>query len=281
MIEYRYALVRYVPNPKRMEPTNVGVLLQGAGRLDFKLNPHAPKRANINTTVFHQWRDFLDKEVRGPHLPLFQPPREDSAFLAYLSDLCNSTVVLSTAYQFVTPLPFDLALEALYAELVAPPPDANPPVPNQPAGRFRQLTDVRGFVKRGMKRHEHVVRGGDRLWMAYRQVENGCLLAIDKVEVNERMGATANEIERLPTVESKLHSFLCPGKGEKPTRYVLLVDELSKPFGSQPPAEFEAMREDLNSAVESLTSKGAEIVRTLDSTVELADEIDAMLSPYP
>jgi hypothetical protein len=277
MNEFLYALIRYISNPKRMEPQNVGVLLQGDGQIEFKLNPHASKRGDIDTQVFQKWKAFLHQEVNEAAMPLFQPARSDVEFLRYLSDLCDSTVVLSPPLQLVTGKPFSEVLESLYDELVAPP-ESNKAAARRPAGRFRQLSDERDFIRRGMKRRMHLTRGKDRFWMAYRQVENGTLLAIDKVEVNTRLDETANEIERLPNIEHHLQRFLARRKGERPSRFVLLADQMERPFGAQSPEEFAAMREDLELAIADLQSKGAEIVRTVDATHSLANEIDAMLA---
>lgn len=277
MSEYRYALIRYIANPKRMEPQNVGVLLQGDGQIDFRLNPHASKRGDIDTPVFRKWTSFLQQEVRDAAMPLFQPPRSDVEFLRYLSDLCDSTVVLSPALQIISNKPFDDVLESLYDELVAPP-ESSRAAARRPAGRFRQMSDEREFVRRGMKKRMHLTRGNDRFWMAYRQVANGTLLAIDKVEVNTRLDETANEIERLPTIEHHLPSFLKNRKGERPSRFVLLADQLEKPFGSQSDKEYEAMKDDFESAIAKLRSKGAKILRTVEETQELVAEIDSMLS---
>jgi len=95
MALYHYSLIRYVPDPDRMEPVNVGLVLQGDGGLDFRLNPHASKRKEIDTEQFRRWKDFFEAEIRGPHLPLFQPERESARFFRYLSDLCGGPVFLS------------------------------------------------------------------------------------------------------------------------------------------------------------------------------------------
>lgn len=276
MNEFRYSLIRYIANPKRMEPQNVGVLLQGDGQIDFRLNPHASKRGDIDTQIFRKWKSFLHQEVHEAALPLFQPPRSDSEFLRYLSELCDSTVVLSPPLQVISSKPFDETLNSLYEDLVAPP-ESSRAAARRPAGRFRQLSEEHEFLRRGMKKRMHLNRGADRFWMAYRQVANGTLLAIDKVEVDVRMDETANEIERLPLIENHLPKFLEKRKGERPSRFVLLADRFERPFGSQSYEEYEAMKDDFESAISRLQSKGAEVLRTVEATQGLVAEIDAML----
>src|SRR5437763_17103420 len=95
MTELRYALIRFIPDMDRMEPINVGVILQGEGRIEFKLGPHAAKRADVDTQVFQKWRAFLEEEIRGAAVPLLQPPKDSAQFLHYLAGLCEQTVLIT------------------------------------------------------------------------------------------------------------------------------------------------------------------------------------------
>src|SRR5436190_24087936 len=86
MFDFRYALIRYIPDPFRMEPINIGVLLQGRGRIDFRLNTQASKKGVVDTATFKRWRSFLDEEVGGKPVPLFQPDKSTPQFFAYLQE---------------------------------------------------------------------------------------------------------------------------------------------------------------------------------------------------
>lgn len=283
MQEFRYLLIRYIPDADRMEPINVGVILQGAGRVDVRVSPHAAKRKEIDTAVFQQWRRFFLDEIRGESAPLFQPPKMSPQFLTYLAQLCEGSVILTRPLVLATdPVrSFDEALESLYRRLVAPPDITSPVAASRPTGRFRQLTENRDFLKRGMKRHVHLEVDKERFWIAYRQVRNGELIAIDKIEVNTQIGATANEIERLPRILQQLPTFLEGAKAGPSRRFVLLADELKQPFTEQAQAEFEAMQEDLEGVVEKVTKEGGRVLRSVRSAEELADEIDRILPPLP
>ena len=158
MIEYQYVLIRYVPDRERMEPVNVGLILQGAGRLDFRFSPHAAKRKEIDTEAFRRWREFFKTEIRGAAAPLFHPERTSPQFLRYLEELCEGPVVLSRSLYFGTEphRNFDDVLESLYKRLVAPPEIISPSAATRPTGRFRQIAEERHFLTRGMRRHVHV-----------------------------------------------------------------------------------------------------------------------------
>ncbi|TWT44149.1 hypothetical protein RAS1_05570 [Phycisphaerae bacterium RAS1] len=281
MNEYRYLLIRYVPDADRMEPLNVGVILQDqeTGRLEFKLNPHAAKQKIVDTPTWHSWKAFFQEEIKGSAYPLFQPDRRSSEFLRYLEGLCNGPILLTRPLSISTgESDFGTVLESLFSRLVAPRPSEEPAA-TRPTGRFRQLAVARRFVQRGLRKHTHVVINENRLWIAYRQVLDGELLAIDKVEVANQIGHTANEIERLPKVIQRLPEFLRAKVDGKATRYVLLADQFASAFSDQTPSEFDLMREDLESAIKEFNTYDIEVIRTTTAAENLASEIDKKLEP--
>lgn len=278
MADYRYSLIRYVPDMQRMEPSNVGVILQGCGRLDVKLSPHAAKRGDIDTAVFQQWRDFFHAEIKQDAIPLFQPPKTSEQFFRYLRGLCEDTVVLSETLFYQSADRFDQVLEQLYDRLVAPPRSTDSLPSNRPSGRFRDIAEEKGFLRRGMKRHAHLFVNNQRLWMPYRQIHNDSIWAIDKVEINTQIGQTANEIERLPTIQQHLATFL-GSKSRANPKYYVLADQFERPFSSQDDSEFEAMRDDLERSLECLQKDGANVVRNVEDVEKLATEIDKHLEP--
>ncbi len=279
MQDFRYMLVRYVPDRERMEPINVGIILQGAGRIDFRLNPHAARRKEIDTATFQQWRQYFQDEIVADHTPLFQPERMSPDFLCYLQGICEGSVILSRplAASVTGANTFDEVIASLYSRLVAPPEVTSPVAASRPAGRFRQIAEERRFVDRGMKRQAHVRVGKKRLWMAYRQVENGELIAFDKVEVDKQISQTANEIERLPQIAGQLPELFGASTEYKGVKYCLLADDLSKPFRDQPSEEFEAMRDDFRRYLEKIVKAGGQILDSPKEVENLADQIDQKL----
>ena len=276
MIDYRYVLVRFVPDRERMEPINVGLILQGAGRIDYQFSQHAAKRKEIDTDIYNEWKAFFRAEIKGEAAPLFQPDRASPQFLRHLEALCGETVVLSRPLSLSVDesRAFDDVVDSLFRRLVAPREAETPGAATRPTGRFRQLAEEREFVNRGMKRHAHVLVNNDRLWMAYRQVVNGETIALDKVEVGNQIGATSYEIERLPLIADKLPSFV----GEKRTHF-LLVDHLEQPFTDQPDDEFEAMRDDLERCVDRVEKAGGTVIREVNGVETFADRLHDCLPP--
>lgn len=276
MIDYRYVLVRFVPDPERMEPTNVGVILQGNDRVNVQFSPHAAKRKEIDTEIYNEWKAFFQTEICGDAAPLFQPDRASPKFLQHLEALCGETVVLSRPLLLSVDdsQHFEDVLQSLYRRLVAPCEPETAGAATRPTGRFRQLAEERGFDDRGMKKYAPISVNHDRLWRAYRQVVNGEIIALDKVEVGNRIGETSTEIERLPLIAEKLPSFV----GEKRTHF-LLVDQLEQRFTGQTVDEFEAMRDDLESCVERIEKAGGKVIRELSDVDTFADRLDACLRP--
>lgn len=279
MVDYRYSLVRYIPDIRRMEPTNVGLVLQGKGQVAVKISPHAAKRKEIDTQVFQRWKAFLNQEVDGTAVPLFQPDKTSPQFFDYLSQLCDGPIFMSEAlhHSALENVTFKDVLSELYQRLVAPKESIAAMAASHPTGRFRQISEDRRFIRRGMKQYAHVSIPQGKLWMAYRQIDNGELIAIDKVEVNNRIGDTAIEIERIPRILEDLPKFLKSGHGTKPTRFILLADELDHPFSNQSFDEFAAMRSDLDGAIEKVRNSGGHVLRTPEEAETLATEIDERL----
>ena len=94
-VDHRYMLIRYVPDVERMEPINVGVILQGQGQLDVRLSPHAAKRKDVDTAAFRRWKDFFIEEVKGDPESLFQPEKTSLRFLQNIAELCDGPILLS------------------------------------------------------------------------------------------------------------------------------------------------------------------------------------------
>lgn len=276
MIDYRYVLVRFVPDPERMEPTNVGVILQGNGDVDIQFSPHAAKRKEIDTEIYNEWKAFFQTEIRGDAAPLFQPDRATPKFLQHLEALCGETVMLSRPLLLSVDdsQRFEDVLQSLYRRLVAPREVEPAGAATRPTGRFRQLAEEYRFDNRGMKKHAHVHVNDNPLWMAYRQVVNGETIALDKVEVRNQIGMTSLEIQILPLIADNLPKF-----ASEERKHYLLVDELEQPFTDQTVAEFEAMRDDLERCVGLVERAGGTVIREVTDVETLANRLDSSLPP--
>jgi hypothetical protein len=282
MQQFRYALIRFVKDRERMEPVNVGVILQGEGRVDFKLQPHFARHKDVDTAVWGAWRRFFEQEVRGEAVPLFQPDRVTEPFLWHLHSLATSNVVLSEPLLASAPddRSFEAMLNVLYERLAAAPDEQPRATATRPTARFKEITEQRHFLRRGMKKPAFVHSGSERLWHAFRQVENGVHIAIDKVEVGRELHLTATEIQMLQLVTERLPRFLNPDIAQRSTRYILLADKLEKPFTDQSEEDFRGMKRLLDEYQERIAGAGGRVVRSADEVGGIATEMEKSLSPW-
>jgi hypothetical protein len=266
-----------------MEPINIGVILQGSGRIDFKLSPNAARRKDIETQVYQKWRKFFEQEIGGPAIPLFQPPKHSPDFIAHLGSLCENTITITRPLILANQVPtsFEEALESIYDRLVAPP-EQKKRQPNRPTSYFRQIEDEKEFRKRGMKKHPYIaIPGvpGNKHWNAFRQVLNGQDIAIDKIEVGNSVGLTADEIQKLSSgVGSFLTAFLKsrPTDG-RPKRYCLIADQLDTKFSEQTEEDYGIMQEELDGIKRLVKTLGGEVLDQPNEIVGFTDEIDRRL----
>ncbi len=279
MNDLHYALIRFVPDMARMEPINFGVVLQGFGKIDFKLNPNFARRKDVETPVFQQWRDFLVEEIRGEPMPLFQPQKHSVEFLTHLANLCEQTVSMSRPL-FVSAKKdesFEDVLESLFTKLVLPPESPKPDHMPRPTSRFRGIEDEKQFLRRGMRKHPYLTHPGDKRWNAYRQLLNGENIVIDKVEVQNNVGLTADEIQKLASgVESFLDRFLVSSTPAIP-KYYLLADDLKEKFTDQSDGDYNAMKDELDCVIKTVESRGGLVLRRAEEVVDLANLIDNKL----
>ena len=280
MNDLRYALIRFIPDMARMEPINFGVVLQGSGKIDFKLNPNFAKRKDVETAVYQQWRNFLAEEIRGEDMPLFQPRKDSVEFLTHLAMLCEQTVSMTRPLVISADKDesFEEILDSLFAKLVLPPESPKPEPLPRPTSRFREIEEDKQFRRRGMKKHPYLTLPGDKRWNAYRQLLNGENIVIDKIEVRNEVGLTADEIQKLASgVESFLERFLT-GQ-QQPTRYYLLADDLKEKFTDQPDSDYQAMKDELEHVVHAVEDRGGIVLRRAEDVVEFTQQIDQKLPP--
>ena len=281
MNDFVYSLVRFVPDLERMEPFNVGVILQGQGKIDFKLSPHTAKRKDVDTVVFQNWRSFLEEEIRGEAVPFLQPPKDSRDFLNHLSAMCEQTLCISKPFYLSERSEgnFQSVLQSLYERLVAPPDQQKGEQTSRPTSTFRQFEEIKQFRKRGMKRHPYIsLPKVGRPWNAYRQVVNEQNIVVDKVEVGNSVGLTADEIQKLSSgVDRFLSQFLHETQPASPPRYVLIADQLREKFSDQTDEDFETMQDEFQRVLRAVQDQGGDILQDADKVKEFAEEVDRKL----
>ena len=110
---YRYQILRYVADLDRMEPVNIGVVVQNNHRTTFRINDDLSRvRAadqEFDPEAFARWVEFFREECEGPPAP-GQPDRGTEEFLEHLGAQCRRR------YQLTAPRP--MAVDVPHLEAV-------------------------------------------------------------------------------------------------------------------------------------------------------------------
>jgi hypothetical protein len=162
--------------------------------------------------------------------------------------------------------------------MVAPPEQTRKEQVSRPTSTFRDLEEAKQFRKRGMKKHPYIELSDTKRWNAYRQVVNGENIVVDKVEVANIVGQTADEIQKLSSgVDAFLERFLQGGRRPIPPRYVLIADDLMEKFTDQSDEDYRAMKEELDRVLDLVSHRGGRVIRKSEEVQEFAEEVDRKL----
>ncbi|MCC7509507.1 MAG: DUF3037 domain-containing protein [Planctomycetes bacterium] len=278
--EFTYVLLRYVPDPERMEPLNIGVVIQGAEGMKLKLDNHFGRLKGIDKNVYKRWRDFLEEEISGEQKSIFRPSRESPDFWKYLRSLTGDTVTMTPPLRLTTSdeTSSDGILEKLYNRLVSRKEverDLSPGRPDHPASEFRRIRKERNLDKRGLKKsHALKTPGGEYLWAPHRVLENGKIVAIDKIEVDESPDRTNVEIDRARFAASKVSRI----KG-KATRWIVLIDPLKDDAFRLDAADREDMKRAFEVTKKAVDKAKGEIISTPEEVSQVVSELEPELQP--
>lgn len=259
---YRYQLIRYVPDVRRMEPQNVGVVVQDetgtTSRLWSRFRPLGEK-PDFDFANFRQWRQFFEEEVNGPQIPLFQPPRNRPEFLEYLQARCRGNYLVSRPLELVVETQ-DLSevREYLYETLVRRPQEERETA-EQPVRRFREALEERKIDRHPAFHVDEYVEVPGREpvlfhWLYNRNHGSEEKVLIDGVKWLGRIHDTQIELEHaivaVRTVrEAKLRSVFV----------VIVIDE--------PPAPSSEARNATKRLYENILKGKEEISRLADEVV--------------
>lgn len=277
---FTYALVRYVSDPERMEPLNVGVVVQGHEGIRLKLDNYFGSRKGIDAGIYKRWREFLQEEVEGEQRSMFRPSRESPEFWRYLRSLTGDTVAMTAplALSSTEETSLEAILEMLYNRLVSrksTEKDASLGRPGHPAFEFRRIRNERSFDKRGLKK-SHALKSvsNDYLWAPHRVAENGKIIAIDKIEVNVSPDRTNIEIDRARFAAANLSKVR-----SKKVSWFVLMDPLRDDAFSLDDSDRQDMKKAFEVTKKCVHKAKGEIISTQEEVDQLADDLEAALAP--
>ncbi len=278
--DFTYALLRYVPDPERMEPLNFGVVVQGTQGMRLKLNTYFGQLGMVDAKVYRKWREFLEEEVEGEQKSIFRPSRDSADFWKYLRSLTGDTVIMTSPLKMATSDEVELeqVVVRLYDRLVnrkSSDKDTSRGRPGNPTFEFRRIRDDRKLDKRGLLRG-HGVRssGGEILWTPYRAFENGHRVAINKVEVNRDPELTNAEIGTAKYVASIGEQIRKLG-----VRWVIMFDPLDEPLPGQDAEAFRDMKDALESSRSHALAAKANVLSSAAEVQDFVVDIEGSLQP--
>jgi hypothetical protein len=272
-----YQILRYIPDLNRMEPRNFGIIVQGGGHTKVKINTRFAQKGFVDTEAFRSWRRFLEKEIdeeQTEQLSFLRPAKDSPEFLDHLNQLVKGNFNLSRPLvaEYRRDVETDTVLYELFEALVSDKEEQDAVMITRPTGKFRASSDEKQFLKRGLRKDEHVKLGENTEWIGYRFYVNGKIELIEKVEFNREPRRTAEELNSLirliPTIPD---SFTAQGN-----RFHLILDP-HKMFPNQKEDEAEKYRMDRERLGKMAADVGIRIYDTPENVQPLIDEIDGEL----
>lgn len=92
---YHYQILRYVADLRRMEPQNVGIVVQSNSAVTCRFNSHFKTGAEFDFANYRAWREFFNTEIFGKVAGIYQPDRTKVEFLEYLCSRCRGNYSLT------------------------------------------------------------------------------------------------------------------------------------------------------------------------------------------
>ncbi|MDQ1638263.1 MAG: hypothetical protein QOF62_1602 [Pyrinomonadaceae bacterium] len=148
--EYNYQIIRYIPDLRRMEPQNIGILVQDELGTTCRMWTHfrpLGDKPDFDYYNFRKWREFFELEVNGPQIEMFQPPRESAEFLEYLQSRCKGNyTVTRPLHVTMDATDIEVVKDHLFETLVRAPEEEEMPA-TQPVKRFKQQLEKKKLDK--------------------------------------------------------------------------------------------------------------------------------------
>jgi hypothetical protein len=290
---FLYQLIRFIPDLARMEPRNLGVIVQGGGKIDVKLNRQATKwiGARDHAETVKKWFDYFEGEIKGSisaqtdiliPIPIstLMPDRGSERFLDYLTKQATGQIRVSRPFviEYRTEKPLNAVIEELYGKLVCADTESEVTVEEKTAvhksiaRKFNQLSGMRHFRDRGLLEDRHVQLSKGVNWFCYRHFNNGGRNVIEKVECNDDPGRTGLEASKLLFLLREKH----PKSFWKDFKLAILLDQF-RPFPKMPDEENDAFSKDREEIRRLASDRGIEIIENDESVSAFANYIDEHL----
>ena len=272
---FHYQILRYIADLRRMEPENIGIVVQSAAGVSCRFQTHLGSRRGFDHDNYRRWREFFETEINGPAVPLFQPQRNSLEFLKYLQERCSGNYSLTR--------PLELMMETselksaenyLFGTLVLKPEETQKSV-RQPVQKLRrELTERKILNHFAFHTKELFTTNGLTEFVEYFYIRNhdaNLPVIIQPVQILPDISRTINAMERAEALVANL-------RGAKVRAEVsVVVDEIPAPsFNDSDTKKWAFDR--IQKGKKQLLNQDVEIVDSTRETVQLADTIERDLN---
>lgn len=275
---YLYQIIRYVPDLRRMEPKNIGVIVQGQSDLKLRLWTHfrpGDDKPDFDYANFRKWREFFEEEVNGRQIALFQPPHHTREFLEYLQSRCGGNYVVTRPLNVTMRTEdIDEVTEYLYGTLVRSPEEESDPA-EQPVRRFRERLEARKLHKNPfLRRDEYVAlpNGEAELfrWQYRKNHGSDELILIEPVQWLGKIRYTQLELEHVLSAAKKIR------EARLRARLIVVMDELVPP-SERAKDSTKRLYENYIEGKETLKQESDEVISRVEQTEILVSRIESDL----
>lgn len=275
---FLYQIIRYVPDLRRMEPKNIGVIVQGQSDLKLRLWKHfrpGDDKPDFDYANFKKWREFFEEEVNGPQIPLFQPPRHSPEFLEYLHSRCRGNYIVTRPLHIAMQIAdIDEVAEYLYETLVRSP-EEEPEPAEQPVQRFREeLREKKLEKNRFLRQDEYVILpNGDRQlfhWQYEKNHGSNSRVLIEPVQWLGRIRLTQLELEHVLSAVRKVRET------KFKAHLIVVMDEVTPPSERAKDAT-KLLFENYVKGKETLLQESIEVISRVPESEALVGRIESDL----
>jgi hypothetical protein len=229
--DYLYQIIRYVPDLRRMEPQNIGVVVQGQFGVTCRIWTHfrpLGDKPDFDYGNFRKWREFFEAEINGPQIGMFQPPRQSPDFLEYLQSRCKGNYIVTRPLHIEMQEQDDEEVTKYLYEMLVRSPEEEPEPAEQPVRRFREQLQSKKLDRNPfLRRDEYVIlpSGEAELfhWQYERNHGSNTKVLIEPVQWLDRIRFTQLELDHVLSAAKKLR------QSKLRAHLVVVMDEVTPP----------------------------------------------------
>lgn len=267
---FRYQILRYIADLRRMETENFGIIVQNDEKTSCRFRWSPGARHGFDSANYRNWRNFFTTEITGPAVPFFQPHRGSVEFLEYLQERCAGN------YSLTRPLELVLdggelkeAEDYLFRTLVLKPDEVQKSI-KQPVQQLRHELDKRGIIGHPAFHSRATIQiSGLTEFVEYYYVRNhGANLPVIIQPVQNMLDPTitSNQMERAEALVANLH------EAKVRSEISVVVDTIPEPKANDKDSKKWAY-ERVEKGKRNLRARGIRVISSTVGTTELAVEV--------